>query len=243
MSAAAFGPVIGYGLMCTLSLAIGGAVAAYRPASDQLRSFFQHSAAGLVFAAAGVEVLPDVMHRHLPIAATIGFGIGIAVLLAIRAASDRLCAGRGALALITVVVVDIFIDGLLIGVSAATARGQGQQALLVTIALAVELLTLGLSIAAELSENGVSARQIVLRTSAIAVTPLAGAIAGYFLGGALSGAWIEGVLAFAVAALLYLAAEELLTEAHETKESPASTAIFLFAFLAMMIVHMLTAPA
>ncbi|HEU4375398.1 MAG TPA: transporter [Telluria sp.] len=236
-------PVIGYGLLCALSLAAGGAIAAYRPASDRVRSIFQHAAAGLVFAAAGVEVLPDVMHRHLPIAATLGFGIGVVVLLAIRAGSDKLCAGRGATALIAVVVVDIFIDGLLIGVSAATARSQGQQALLVTIALAVELLTLGLSIAAELTENGTNRRRIVVTTSTIALTPLAGAIAGYFLGGVLSGAWVEGVLAFAVAALLYLAAEELLTEAHETAETAAGTAVLLFAFLAMMIIHMLTAPA
>lgn len=236
-------PTIGYGLLCALSLAAGGAFAAYRPASDKVRSYFQHAAAGLVFAAAGVEVLPDVMHRHQPIAAAVGFGIGIVVLLLIRAGSDKLSAGKGALGLITVVIVDIFVDGLLIGVSAATARGQGQQALLVTIALAMELLTLGLSIAAEMAEGAASARRIVLTTSCISLTPLAGTIAGYFLGGRLSGAWVEGVLAFAVAALLYLAAEELLTEAHETEETAGSTALFLLAFLAMMIIHMVTAPA
>lgn len=242
MSGPALTPVIGYGLLCTLSLAAGGAIAAYRPAGDRLRSIFQHAAAGLVFAAAGIEVLPDVMHRHLPLAATIGFGIGIVVLLLIRAVSDKLCTGGGATALIAVVVVDIFIDGLLIGVSSATARGGGQQALLITIALAVELLTLGLSIAAELTENGTGRRRIVVTTSTVALTPLAGAVAGYFLGGALSGAWVEAVLAFAVAALLYLAAEELLTEAHETEETAAGTAVLLFAFLAIMIIHMLTAP-
>lgn len=234
--------VTGYGLLCAVSLAAGGAVAAFHPPSDRLRSYIQHGAAGLVFAAAGVEVLPDVMHRHMPVAAAIGFAIGIAAMLAIRVGSDKLSEGRGPWGLVGVVVVDIFVDGVLIGVSTATERDQGQQALLVTIALSVELLSLGLSIAAALGQDGIQRGRSILTTSSISVTPLIGAVAGYFLGGALSGGWVEGVLAFAVAALLYLAAEELLTEAHEVPESVGSTATFLFAFLALMLVDMVSTP-
>jgi ZIP family zinc transporter len=76
--------------------------------------------------------------------------------------------------------------------------------------------------------------------SGVAVIPFIGAEAGFFLGGVLSGGWIEGVLAFAVAALLYLAAEELLTEAHEVAETKGSTALFLAAFIALMLVDMIS---
>lgn len=236
--------VSGYGALCAASLAIGGVVAAFRPPPDKLRGYIQHIAAGLVFAAASVEVLPDVMHREMPYAAALGFAIGIAVLLAIRSISEKVekGSGGGQWGLISVVVVDIFVDGLLIGVSTATERGQGQQALLVTIALSAELLALGLSIATALGQDGVTRARSILTTSCIAITPFVGAIAGYFLGGRLTGAWIEGVLAFAVAALLYLAAEELLTEAHEVPETNIGTALFLAAFLVLMLVDMVSAP-
>ncbi|KQV45131.1 hypothetical protein ASC93_00830 [Massilia sp. Root335] len=81
----------------------------------------------------------------------------------------------------------------------------------------VELLTLRLSIAAVFSRDGNSNGRSLLTTSAVSIAPLVGTIASSFLGGVLSGAWIEGVLAFAVAASLYLVTEELPTEAHETE--------------------------
>lgn len=234
--------VVVYGGICACALAAGGVAAAFRPPSDRLRSHIQHVAAGLVFAAACVEVLPDVMHRHLPLAAAAGFVAGVALMLTIRAfseMSDR-ATGGGQWSLLAVVAVDIFVDGLLIGVSSVTARGEGQQALLVTVALAVELLSLGLSVAASLGQHGIARLRSIAVTSGVALIPLAGAIAGHFLGDALSGAWIEGVLAFAVAALLYLAAEELLREAHEVPETLLSTALFFVAFLALMLIDMAT---
>jgi ZIP family zinc transporter len=231
--------VLSYGAICAGALAVGGASAAYWPPSSRVRSAIQHIAAGLVFAAAGVEVLPDVMHRGLPLAAALGFALGVALMLVIRTVAQQF-GGRGGVnwTFIGVVVVDICIDGVLIGVSAVTGRGQGQQALLVTVALGVELLSLGLSMAATLGRSGVSLKRIILTTSLVALSPLVGAVAGSFLGRALSGGWIEGVLAFAVAVLLYLAAEELLKEAHETAETVLSTALFFGAFLALLLIDM-----
>jgi ZIP family zinc transporter len=92
--------------------------------------------------------------------------------------------------------------------------------------------------AATLGRSGVSLKRIILTTSLVALSPLVGAVAGSFLGRALSGGWIEGVLAFAVAVLLYLAAEELLKEAHETAETVLSTALFFGAFLALLLIDM-----
>jgi ZIP family zinc transporter len=235
--------VLGYGTLCAGSLAAGGTFAAFRPTSDRAKSHIQHVAAGLVFAAAGVEVLPDVMHRHRPFAAAIGFAVGVALMLAIRVIAEGLERAKGSdgpWTLVGVIVIDIFVDGLLIGVSASAARGQGQQALLVSLALSVELLSLGLSMAAGFAHAGVGRRRTILTAGCVAVTPLLGAVAGFFLGGVLTGGWIEGVLALAVAALLYLAAEELLTEAHEVPETLTSTTLFFAAFLALMLVDMVT---
>jgi ZIP family zinc transporter len=197
-----------------------------------------------VFAAVGVEVLPDVVQRNLPLATALGFAVGVALMLAIRTVSEQFGgghAGAGDWTFIGAVVADIFVDGLLIGVSAVAGRGQGRQALLVTIAVAVELLSLGLSMAARQGQGLASRRRSILTTSVVALSPLVGAIAGYFLGGALSGGWMEAVLAFAAAALLYLAAEELLKDAHQVPETLMSTTSFFTAFLALLLIAMLSA--
>ncbi len=235
--------VIVYGLLCATSLAVGGVIAAFRPPSATIHGYIQHTAAGLVFAALGVEILPDVLHRGVPLAVAFGFATGIIFMLSIRAVSERLARGSGRAekwTLIGVVTTDVFIDGSLIGVTSAAARGSNQQTLLVAIALSAELLSLGLSMGATLRRSGDSWIRSLRTTTLVAFSPLIGAIVGYLGGRALSSGWIEGVLAFAAAALLYLAAEELLKEAHKVPETPLSTALFFFAFLALLLVDMVS---
>ena len=97
----------------------------------------------------------------------------------------------------------------------------------------------GLATAATLGRRGVSRGRSVLTTSALAVLPLLGAVAGGLLLGGLRGGWMEAVLTFALATLLYLVTEELLVEAHEVKETPLTTALFFAGFLAFMLLDML----
>lgn len=236
--------VLVYGFVCAGAFTAGGAIAASWPLSARIRSYIQHVAAGLVFAAVGVEVLPDVLHRDLPWAAAGGFATGIALMLALRMVSRQFSEGEGNGGInwtfIGVVATDVFIDGILIGISAITDRNQGQQVLLVSVALSVELLSLGLSLVASMGQRGTSRTWSIATIGFMALSPLMGVIAGYFLGGQLSAGWMEGVLAFAAAALLYLAVEELLKEAHEVPETLASTALFFAAFLALLLVDMVS---
>jgi len=237
---------VGYATITALCLVIGAIIASYTAPSEYVRSLIQHVAAGFVFAAASVEVLPDVLSRHMPGAAAAGFACGVAVMLIIQAVATRLekrSDGKGdaGWGFIAVVVVDLFVDGLLIGVTATAAEAESQQALLIAIALAVELLALGLSIGATFTENGVTRKRTIAVAVGVALAPIVGAVAGFLLAGALTGAWIEAVLAFAVAALLYLAAEELLKEAHEVAETTLSTALFFAGFLAVLLIDMIAA--
>lgn len=52
--------------------------------------------------------------------------------------------------------------------------------------------------------------------------------------GGLSGAVQDALVAFGAAALLYLATEELLVEAHEVREGPLMTTSFFAAFLLIL---------
>lgn len=227
--------VAAYGALASVAMLAGGLAAAYRPPSAKARSYTQHIAAGFVFAAAAVEVLPDVIHRDQPVAAALGFAAGLALTLAIRLAAEKLRATSGKGSFVGVLVADLFIDGLLIGVAATS--GEGQSGLLIAVALSVELLALGLSMAATLGEA--SRARVVGMTAGFSFAPLAGAVGGNFLGRILGPGMLEATLAFAVAVFLFMAAEELLKEAHETKETPLGTSLFFIAFLCLLLLDMI----
>jgi len=63
--------------------------------------------------------------------------------------------------------------------------------------------------------------------------------AGALLFGGLAGAPFEAVLAFGVAALLYLVTEELLVKAHEIPETTPITAAFFVGFVLLLVIDML----
>lgn len=224
-------------------MALAGAAAAWWEPRQRVRSYIQHLAAGIVFGAVGTEVLPDVMHRNSPIAATIGFAIGVVAMLAIRGMSRRAessndSGGKTRYSLIVAVGVDVFVDGMLIGVGFALGQRQG---LLLVFALTGCAVSLGLATASSLLRSGNSRAKAIAWTAAIGVLPPIGAGAGALLASHLKGIWMEGVLAFTCAALLYLVAEELLLEAHEgeaERESAFTTATFFLGFLAILIADM-----
>jgi ZIP family zinc transporter len=233
-----------YGALCGIALLVGSVVSSrWWTPSDQIKCYIQHVAGGLVFAAVAVEVLPDLLERAIPAAAAVGFILGVALVMGIELIAEKLgekTTGKSPWSLIGVITTDIFIDGVLIGVASVAGGEGGSQALLVTIALATEMLSLGLSMGCTLRESGFSQNKVLVTSALMGLTPFAGAVGGYVFGGSVNGAWTEGILALAAAALLYLAVEELLKEAHEVKETPLATMLFFGAFFAIMMVDMVS---
>jgi ZIP family zinc transporter len=222
-----------YSLIPAGVLLLGGLVATLRPPGKQLTSYLQHFAGGVVLAALTTELLPDIMHRHRPIAATIGFAVGTALMLAIRATLGDEHEGKEESeisgSMIVAVGIDLFIDGFLIGLGFAAGSRTG---LLLTFALGLEVLFVGLS------TSGGKASRTLVRMAGFAVALVVGTAAGAGLATQLGDRMMEAALAFGAAALVYLVTEELLVEAHEAKETPWSAAMFSAGFLAIMIVDM-----
>lgn len=221
---------------------VGGVVAAVRTPGPKVQSAVQHVAAGVLFAALATELLPDVVHRRLPWVTLGGFALGVIAMLLLKALARRLEEREEKTApsalptsLLLASALDIALDGLLIGVSFAAGERQG---LLITIAMTLEVLFLGVATAAAV--RGPNARRLVLSTTiTFAVLLMAGAgIGAYFLASA-SPIVLDGVLSFGVAALLYLVTEELLTEAHEVDETPVLTSMFFVGFLALLMIEMM----
>ena len=103
---------------------IGGVVAVRRTPPPALVSGVQHFAAGVVLAAVAGEVLPELRELGPLWLIVAGFAAGVALLVGMR----RFEGGEGAaerrlpVGLLVVVGVDLFIDGLLVGIGAAVAR-------------------------------------------------------------------------------------------------------------------------
>lgn len=212
---------------------VGSLVAVTRRPSEAVVSAMQHLAAGVVFAAAATEILPQVMHQGSPIATFIGGALGVAMMLSLKAIEGR---AKGPVAMLGAVGVDILIDGLVLGLAFIAGARAG---LLLTVALTVEVLFLGLTVTAELRETVPSHVRIVLITVGLALLLPLGTVLATPVA-LLPPLAVAGFLSFGLMALLYLVTEELLVEAHEKPDSPLISAMFFVGFLGLMLLEEIT---
>ena len=177
------------------------------------------------------ELVPPLIGGSDVTSILVGFAIGVAAMLGIRAVSgevdgtDGQSDHRGFGGLVAVVGVDLFVDGLLV----ALAMGAGERGGLVLAAgISFETLFLGLALAATLAGR----RRLLMATAlGSAGLLIVGGVSGLLLFGWLTDPWRLGLLAFGTAALLYLVTEELLVEAHRGRsEGSLTTAMFFVGF-------------
>jgi zinc transporter, ZIP family len=195
-------PILGTALALTLiplaAAAVSGAVAALRRPGARLTSGLQHFAAGVVFAAAAIELVPGVL-QAAPRVAIVGFGVGMGVMFGFRALSEwaeRRREQRGLqglpVGLATATAIDFFIDGVILGAGFAAAARTG---LLLTIALAIEYLFVGLSLAATMA--GKTSRKVVAAAPVVlALLTMLGTVLGVVTLSGASASLLAGVLAF-----------------------------------------------
>lgn len=224
-------PAIGFALA-------GAALAAFKPPGQKTTSAVQHFAAGLAFAAVSLELLPkERSQATLPV--VLGFAAGLAAMLAIRhvaGAMEKRAEGRKYPAgLVAVTAIDLVIDGLVLGVAFASGEQTG---LLLSIALAFEVLFLSLSVAGALAGAGLARSRVLATPVGLALLFSASAAAGRVLFGSLAPFPFAVLLGVGIVALLYLVTEELLVEAHEVPETPWAVAAFFVGFLAFLLVEM-----
>lgn len=221
---------VAFTLIPVVAVLIGSLVAVSRRPSDAIVSAMQHLAAGVVFAAAAAEILPQVMHEGSPVATFTGGALGIIVMLSLKALEGR---ASGPVAMLGAVAVDILIDGLVLGLAFVAG---GKAGMLLTIALTLEVLFLGLTVTTELSETIKSKARIIAITMGIALLlPIGAAVATPVA--AFPPVVIAGFLSFGLMALLYLVTEELLVDAHEKPDTPLISAMFFIGFLGLLLIE------
>ncbi|NTV47315.1 MAG: transporter [Chlorobiales bacterium] len=237
--------VLAFALIPVAAAILGATIAAFRPPNSTVRSYIQHLAAGVVFSIVSVELLPEIMHRHAPMDVAIGFAAGVIVMLGIKSLTEKLETAESGhnkekaespVGMLVAVGVDVLLDGFLIGISFGM---EGKGGKLLTIALTIELLSLGLAVATSLGRIGMSRMRIITTTASVFLLLVVGAAIGTVLLNQISSSAMETLLSFGLAALLYLVTEELLVEAHEEPETPLQTATFFGGFLLFLLLAMM----
>ncbi|CAN5585453.1 ZIP family metal transporter [soil metagenome] len=217
---------------------IGSFVAVRRTPPDTLVAGVQHLAAGVVMAAVAVEVLPDLRERGPLWLVVIGFCCGVALLVILERfeGDEPESGGVVPVSFLVVLGVDLFVDGLLVGAGAVVSTGT---AIVVTIALTLEVLFLGVATSLQLTAAGVARTHAALITSSLTVLIGLGALLGALVLPRAGSATLTVVLALAAAALLWLVVEELLVEAHETPHRPWMAVLFFVGFLTIYCLDVL----
>ncbi len=217
----------------------GACIAVLRPPSPAFRSLIQHLAAGVVFSVVAVELLPDITRQHgAYTAVAIGFLLGVSAMLALSEFAHRLekNGDERPVGILVGVGIDVFLDGFLISISFFAAGNK--EGVLLTLALALEMLSLGLAVATALGKHNPDRRRVLRSTGLLFLLLVVGAGLGALLLPLMTDSLLEVVLSFGLAALLYLVTEELLVEAHKEPETPLATGMFFCGFLVFLLLGM-----
>ncbi len=236
-----FQKIILFSLIPVFTMLIGSIIAILKKPSGNIRSLILHFAAGVVFSVVAVEILPDVIKEHKPTQVVIGFCLGVILMIGIRtlvepkekATSDK---SRLPIGLLVAIGIDLSIDGILLGIGFAAGNKEG---ILLAIALSIELLSLGMATVTELRNQEIGKRRTLFLVISLSLLFFISAVLGATLLHKASDSSMEVILSFGLSALLFLVTEELLTEAHEEKETIWHTGVFFGGFLLFLILGMM----
>ncbi len=231
------------GIIPFLTILVGGLIAIFFKLAKAIQSTILHFAAGVVFSVVAVELLPDVVRIHRPFQIILGFLAGVIIMLSLKFFIAKLEEKNDQsrkvksfpVTLFIGIAIDVLIDGLLVGIAFSVGNKEG---FLLTLAIGIELFSLGLATATSFREKAISKPKTILYIGLLGLIFLLSLALGLTLLHNITDALLEFILSFGLSALLFLVVEELLTEAHEVKESPWQTSAFFAGFLLFLIMGM-----
>jgi len=238
--------VLPYALGAAAMGIAGGVLSAFWAPGPLVRSYIQHLAAGLVAAAVAVELIPRVQEMHgSPAPILTGFAAGALLMIAIKwfnqkMAEDRKSRSGGEVpySLTAAAALDTGVDGMVIGTGFAVSPEMGA---ILTLALALELAFLTMSVGASLRKEGVGRGPTIAVTLGVTAMLFAGVLLASFVLRDASPTVQATALSFGAAALLYLVAEELLVESREVEESLLSVGLLFAGFLGIFAIELCSA--
>lgn len=222
-------------MLAAIALLFGAVIGSFFKFSDKSSSLVQHFTAGIIFAAVSIELLPKLLEAHSSFYIALGFALGIALMLVIKSYSDRNeSKNQVSIGLLVGVGIDLCVDGFLIAIAFFSGDKAGR---LMTLALVLEVTFLALTLSGDFKQKNTTLLFRVLSFCALSLLiPLSTGM-GIMLLNVLTPPFLTIALSFGAAALLYLVTEELLAEAHETKDTPLITSSFFVGFLMIFLLQ------
>ncbi len=204
---------------------IGSIFAGFFKLKKNLLSNFQHFVAGILIAAVALELIPPIT-KSPSLSIVFGLALGAIAMLVLKGISDKI--GTKSSGLITASMIDLMIDGVILAITFLAGLKSG---FVVALALSFETLSLSFTIRSTLHQQKISTnRQFITLLLLLIALPL-GALIGTGVISVLPPLWLNELLAFGIAALLFLAIEELLGKAHQKPETLLPPALFFAGFI------------
>ncbi|MBL37646.1 MAG: peptidoglycan-binding protein [Xanthomonadales bacterium] len=233
--------VVGLALLPALGNFAGGLLAEFRRPSQRNLNRALHFAAGIVLAVVAVELLPRALQNISGWLIGVLFGLGGLTYLGVQWRVERWQASRsghadrtGMWMVYFAVAVDLFSDGLLIGIGASVSTSL---ALLLALGQLLADAPEGFSAIANMREKGVPRSRRMLLSAAFAIPVLAAAMGAYYLLRDRNEAVQLGGLVFVAGLLTVAAVEDMLGEAHESADDTwSSTAAMVGGFVLFTLV-------
>ena len=219
----------------TLGNFAGGVFAECVEASPRMLSRALHVAAGVVSAVVAVELMPNALSGGAPVwAIALALLIGGAFYMLLELSVDWLIGAdsdtAGASMVYAAVGVDLFSDGLMIGIGSVLSLSL---ALILAMGQLLADFPEGFAAIANLKCSGVGRLWRLTLSASFFIFCLLGATIGYWLLRGQSEALKLSALAFTAGVLQIAAVEDLMREAHEAAEDTRWSAAFFIGGFAL----------
>ena len=211
----------------SLGIVTGAIIGSIIKPSKQSLAIMRNLAAGLVLAAVSTEITPQIADvetwkNRLAILAGIAIGLGMMIILrTIYSKHDGVSTET-----ITSIAIDFYIDSLLIGIALASISGSAS--IITALALGTEMFILSMGTISTMHDANASIGSISLVTTIFVLSSISGLSSGIFLARWLKNTPIfYALLAFGVAALIWLITEDLLHKSKYLDTRLGATALFV----------------
>lgn len=208
---------LGLAMMTAMGNVLGGIVAQLPGIPRSVYGLSLHAAVGIVLAVIGVELMPRALQVDPPWIVVLALILGGVFYFAVHRVIDLFQKqgngekGQGAWNIYAGVAVDLFSDGIMIGVGSSISFGLG---LFLALGQVAADIPEGFATAVAFKNRGVSRIRSLIISGSFALPVLVGTSIGYWLVQGKTETLQYALLAFTSAILLLTSVEEMLTEAH-----------------------------
>ncbi|TFY97465.1 ZIP family metal transporter [Ramlibacter rhizophilus] len=209
--------LVGLALLPAVGMVIGSILAEFWRLPPAALGAVLHGAAGVAVAVVSIEMMPRILDDIALWQLVAGFALGAAAsILMVKALHRTLrtlkLGSTGAWGVYLPVAVDLFGDGLMVGIGSAVSSGVG---LMLALSQVVANIPGGVVTIANLRDKKVRRAVRIAASASLILPTLVGALAGYWLLRDQGTAWQNTALAFVAGMLLLATIEDLVPEADE----------------------------